>query len=701
MKQEISPELPILSLSGVGPKKAGILHELGVDTIGDLLRFWPRSWEDRRNRLKIAELRDGEAAGFEAVISKITGTPRYYKSGKTTPFSAIAADDTGEIEIIFFNARWIPKMIQAGKKYYFFGTPRLSRGRMQVIHPEFQADKADKLFASHPIVPIYPLKAGLAQKDMRSWHLDALRAAGSVDEVLPEYILEGEKLCGIEFALNNIHFPLDRERLSQAKQRLIFEELFLLQVGLSRLKRASSGKPCGISFNDDAPLSDFEALLPFKLTNAQQRAISEVHADMGSNMPMNRLVQGDVGSGKTAVAAAAVFKAVRSGYQAVMMAPTEILAKQHFADLGPLFSENGLCKTALFTSGMRAAKREEALAGLKDGGISFAIGTHALLQPDVVFCDLGLVVTDEQHRFGVGQRISLAKKGAGGQSGKGETPDVLVMTATPIPRTLAVILYGDLDISIIDELPPGRKKIITKSVVEEKRDAVYDFARSEIEKGRQVYIVAPIIEDGESDVLAGVRSVQSLFKELEGRFRPYSSALLHGAMKQDEKDSIMLDFVSGGTDVLVSTVVIEVGVNVPNASMMIVESAERFGLAQLHQLRGRVGRGAEQSYCVLISSAETEMARLRLQTIAGTDDGFLIAERDLAMRGPGEIFGTRQHGIPALKIADLAKHLHVAEEARKSALSLLDRDPDLSAPEHAALLKQINDLFKDVNEVGL
>jgi len=692
----LGSDTPVTCLPGLGPKKKEKLSGLGIDTIQDLLYSWPRNWEDRRNRVDIAGLRDGVPAGFEAVVSRITRVPKYYAAGKQSPFTFIVSDDSAEVEIVFFNARWTTRLIETGRKYIFFGTPLNKSGRLQLIHPEFQKAEDEEVFASHPILPVYPLKKGLNQKDLRLWHELALSVSEDVDEPLPHSIVEKENLCGLDIALRNIHFPASREELSEAKYRLVFEELFLLQCGLMRLKLVVSDEKSGICFKEVRSSATFEQYLPFDFTAAQKRTIMDIYQDMESKKTMNRLVQGDVGSGKTAVAAAAVFKAVKNGYQAVMMAPTEILAKQHYADLSPLFQDNGICSVALFTSGMKTKDRREAIQGLTDGSISFAIGTHALLQPDIVFNRLGLVITDEQHRFGVDQRINLAKKNAGDFR-----PDILVMTATPIPRSLAFVLYGDLDVSLIDELPPGRKRILTKAVADNKRRDVYAYAKEEVEKGRQIYVVAPLIEDTDSEVMEGVRSAETLYDELKPRFAHYRTELLHGNMKQDEKDRIMNDFVDGNVDVLISTVVIEVGVNVPNASMMIIESAERFGLAQLHQLRGRVGRGAEQSYCVLVSASDSEDAKKRIEAMVTTDDGFIIAEQDLSMRGPGEIFGTRQHGIPSLRIADLAKHLRIAEKARNAARSVIDNDPMLKSAENSRLKNRIDDLFSELNEVGL
>jgi ATP-dependent DNA helicase RecG len=697
---EISPDTDVRFIGGVGPKKAALLGALGIATVGDLLRSFPRTYEDRRNRTTIDALTEGESAAFTGKVLSVSNKPAYYAKGKKTPFHVLVGDDTGAVEVVFFNSKYMDRIFAPGRSFVFFGVPQRNRGRLQLVHPDFERAEADSLYAGHPILPVYALKSGLSQKDMRRWHEIALPAVHQIEEYLPPRVTGGENLCGVSDALVNIHFPGDKEALSQARYRLVFEELLMLQTGLLRLKTGRESERGGQAKTAETTVADFESLLPFPFTGAQRRVCGEVFADMASGSPMNRLVQGDVGSGKTAVAAAAVYKAVKSGYQAVLMAPTEILAGQHFGDLSALF--DGKLNVSLLTSGMAAAERREALGRLASGETDFAIGTHALIQPDVEFLKLGLVITDEQHRFGVNQRIALARKGAG-SSGAGESsPDVLVMTATPIPRSLSFVLYGDLDISVIDEMPPGRRKVITKAVTSAKRDEVYGFVGREIEKGGQVYVVAPLIEDNaEFEITADLRSAESLYDELAGRFPQRRVALLHGRMKQAEKDAVMASFSAGESDVLVSTVVIEVGVNVPNATVMVIENAERFGLAQLHQLRGRVGRGGAQSYCILVTDSDSEDARARAKTMTETDDGFKIAEMDLSLRGPGELFGVRQHGIPSLRIADLARHIRIAEKAKAAARSLLADDPLLVKPENRAFGDRVESLFRDVTDVGL
>ncbi|MDR2163204.1 MAG: ATP-dependent DNA helicase RecG [Clostridiales Family XIII bacterium] len=697
---EIRPETDVRFIVGVGPKKAALLAGIGITTVGDLLYSFPRTYEDRRKRVTIEALREGEAASFKGKVLSISKKPTYYAKGKKTPLHVLVGDGTGAVELVFFNPKYMDRIFTQGRAFVFFGVPQRVRGKLQLAHPDFEV--AEESAEGRPIMPVYALKSGLVQREVRRWHEAALPAAGMIDEYMPRSVAQSEKLLSISRALVDIHFPPNRESLAQARYRLVFEELLMLQTGLMRLKLGRESGQRGESKTANVTAKDFEALLPFPFTGAQRRVVSEVFADMGANRAMNRLVQGDVGSGKTAVAAAAVYKAARSGYQSVLMAPTEILASQHLGGLSALFE--GELNVALLTSGMATAGRKTVMEGLSDGSVDLAIGTHALIQPDVVFSKLGLVITDEQHRFGVNQRIALAHKGTGSGSrqARDAVPDVLVMTATPIPRSLAFVLYGDLDISVIDEMPPGRKKIVTRAVTSSKREAVYRFVGDEIAKGRQAYVVAPLIEDtDEPGIPAGLRSARSLKEELTGKLTGRHVALLHGRMKPQEKDEVMQSFVTGRVDALVSTVVIEVGVNVPNATVMVIENAERFGLAQLHQLRGRVGRGAAQSYCVLITDSDSTHAQARARTMTETDDGFRIAEMDLSMRGPGELFGVRQHGIPSLRIADLARHVRIAEKSKAVARRLLTDDPMLVKPGNRALGDRVESLFRDVTEVGL
>ncbi|MBR4020604.1 MAG: ATP-dependent DNA helicase RecG, partial [Firmicutes bacterium] len=501
-----------------------------------------------------------------------------------------------------------------------------------------------------------------------------------VEEWLPAEIVERYRLAGPAYALENMHFPTEGRQVLASKYRLIFDELLVLEAGLFYIKNDNRQNRNGVAI-DPAPAADFQKGLPFNLTEGQMTAWEDISRDLAGGKAMNRLVQGDVGSGKTVVAEMAMYAAAKSGFQSVMMAPTEILAKQHGASLKADFAPYGI-NVGLLYSSMKAAEKREVLAQLNSGEIDILVGTHAVIQPDVVFHNLGLVITDEQHRFGVNQRRLLTQKGA--------TPNVLVMTATPIPRTLAVILYGDLDISQIRTMPKGRKPIKTTLADEEKRARVYDFVKEQLRAGRQAYVVAPLIE--ESDKI-DAKSAEELYEELRDRLKPFSVALIHGAMKQDEKDAVMASFAEGATKVLVSTVVIEVGINVPNATVMVIENSERFGLAQLHQLRGRVGRGSQQSYCFLISQSESQLSKERNEIMCRTNDGFEIAEADLKLRGPGEIFGTRQHGLPELHISDLVRHGDVLEKAKDAAKEILTEDPNLQASANMQLKSRIKKMF--------
>jgi ATP-dependent DNA helicase RecG len=584
---------------------------------------------------------------------------------------SLRGGEAATMEVVFFHVNYLESQFKKGEPYYFYGTPKVEWGKRQMVFPEFfPANSPQASTQARTILPLYPLTHGISQVELRKWIRTVLEPPCEFEEYLPDDVLQNSRLCSLDYAMHKIHFPDEKNELKAAKYRLIFDELYLLQLGLMLLARKNKAGQPGLPMNGDA--KPFIERLPFRLTDAQDRIIHEMFSDMISGRRMNRLIQGDVGSGKTVLAALGLYKAVISGYQGVLMAPTELLATQHHKTFKNLF--RGLVRPdgkefniTLLTGGMKAANKRMLLAQLATGELDIVIGTHALIQPGVEFHDLGLVVTDEQHRFGVEQRMHLNEKG--------HTPHILVMTATPIPRTLAVILFGDMDISLLDEKPAGRQEIITQISDDLHRPDIYRFVEQELKRGRQAFVVTPLIEESET---LDIKSTEEVFAQLEKEFSAYKVACLHGGMPRKEKDTIMLDFAEGRIDLLVSTVVIEVGIDVPNATIMVIENAERFGLAQLHQLRGRVGRGEGQSYCILISEGSSAYAKQRADIMAASSDGFYIAEKDLELRGPGEFFGTRQHGLPELKLADLTRHIKIMEEAKVRASSTLLNDPDLS-----------------------
>ncbi len=665
-------------LKGIGPKKAEILSKYGMDTLEDMLYFFPRKYEDRREEKPISDLEVGKDFLFVGkVISKrYSGNP--YK--KNTPLSLLVSDDAGVIEIVFFQGRYIANLFQVNQRYTFYGRISINFDRLQCIHPEFHklGDSSDV----RGILPVYPAISGISQNEIRKIQMQLKTLYPELDEWLPEDLVQKYNLASPAYAIEHIHFPIDGRQVLSSKYRLIFDELLTLETGLLYIKNDAPADGEGIRIPTDEA-ETFIAGLPFNLTDGQKEAWTAIRNDLESEKAMARLVQGDVGSGKTAIAEIAMYAAAVSGYQSVMMAPTEILAKQHEASLSKDFSKYGI-KVGLLYSSMKAAEKRAVLESLKKGEIQILVGTHAVIQPDVKFNNLGLVITDEQHRFGVNQRKLLSQKG--------ENPNVLVMTATPIPRTLAVILYGDLDISQIRTMPKGRKKIKTTLSDLEHRGQVYDLVKKELREGKQAYVVAPLIEESEN---VDAKSAEELYEELQEKLKPFSVALIHGNMRQEEKDFVMEEFASGRIQALVSTVVIEVGINVPNATVMVIDNSVRFGLAQLHQLRGRVGRGCDQSYCFLISKNESGVAKERNEIMCRTNDGFEIAEADLQLRGPGEIFGTRQHGLPELHISDLVRHGDVLEKAKDAARDIMAVDPRLKKPEYCTLKARIKKMFGD------
>ena len=668
---------PVSGVKGIGPKKTELLSRLKIHTIEDLLYFFPRKYEDRTKVWTIMEApfdRDVLICG-RVVSKKLPGNPYLKKA----PMRVVVEDNTGAVELVFFNARYIAGQFQVGEEYTLVGKITLNKGKRQMAHPEFHrtGEKDDV----RGILPVYPLTEGISQHQMRSWQAAALPCAEEIEEWLPNHVVMTRHLCSPSYAVQNIHFPQDARRVKESRYRLVFEELLVLQTGLFYIKKGRSVQSEGIIIPKDVSVQPFLDRLPFQLTEGQKKVWKDIEADLAAHKPMNRLVQGDVGSGKTAVAEMALFKAAKAGFQGVMMAPTELLAKQHLASLRRDLAPLGL-RVEMLSSSTKAKERRELLSALEQGEIHVLVGTHAIIQPDVKFHKLGLVITDEQHRFGVNQRALLTEKG--------QNPNVLVMTATPIPRTLAVILFGDLDISIIDTMPVGRKPVKTHLRYNDSRGKVYDFVASQVAEGRQCYVVAPLIEESEA---LDCRSAEELYEEISSKYPKLRVALVHGAMKQQEKDGVMERFAAGDIDILVSTVVIEVGIDVANATVMVIENCERFGLAQLHQLRGRVGRSSLQSHCILICGKESEISAKRNEIMVNSNDGFTIAEEDLKLRGPGEIFGTRQHGLPELNIADLVKHVDVLEEVKEVALDILEEDPYLRDDENQVLRDRVQKMF--------
>jgi len=680
------PELlrkPLQYLKGVGESRAALFHRLGIYTVGDVIYHFPRDYEDRSRLKKLIELQDGDQCSFEGmIISKpVVSKPR---RGLSICRVSIR-DDTGLINAVWFNQPYLKDQFRPGDRYLFYG--KITKKRtFEVLNPVFEkADKNGPLNLCR-IMPVYPATGKLTQNVIRTVIRNALEYAGDgLEDILPEYIRERYGLADLKYSVNNIHFPENEDSFLKARERLVFEELLLLQLALMSVKTYQETDSSAICFGARDEVRRFIRELPFKLTNAQMRVFYEIERDMESSKVMNRLVQGDVGSGKTIVAVLALVKAVKSGYQGAFMVPTEILAAQHFDSVNRLLAPLGI-KTALLTGSIGAKASREILEGIYTGEIDIVIGTHALLEEKVKFRKLGLVVTDEQHRFGVRQRAVLSSKGV--------SPDMLVMTATPIPRTLALILYGDLDISVIDELPPGRKKVLTYVVDSGMRERINNFIRKQVKEGRQVYIVCPLVEESES--VEAASASETAARLACKTFSDLRVGLVHGKMKPQEKDDVMKQFVSGQIDILVSTTVIEVGVNVANASLMVVENAERFGLSQLHQLRGRVGRSEHQSYCILFNESNSQIARERMKIMAETSDGFIISEKDLELRGPGDFFGTRQHGIPELKIANLYKDVEILKKAQETAAAILENDRMMTRPQHLKLGQAVRDKYARV-----
>lgn len=666
-------------IKGVGEARAKLLNRLGIYELKDLITYYPRTYEDRSIPKKIEELVDGEEALIE--VMPVTRVSEVRIRRNMTILKMNARDDTGVCQMTWFNQSYLKGMFKPGEYYKFYGKVSKKGNRVEMNSPVY--DKAEDTKNTGRIIPIYPTTFKLSQTTLRKIIENGLSEMnGKINESLPEYLIDEYKLLDLNTAVKQIHFPDSFDDFNLARKRLVFEELLSMQLALLALKNQYSKDVKGIAFDKDAKMSDVINKLPFSLTKAQLRVLEEIDSDMEREKPMNRLLQGDVGSGKTVVALIAAYKCVKSGYQAAIMAPTAILASQHLESFSEILKDTGI-RCELLISGITKKKKEDILKRLEAGEIDILIGTHALLEENVVFKNLGLVVTDEQHRFGVRQRSIITQKG--------DNPDVLVMTATPIPRTLALILYGDLDISIIDELPPNRKKIETYAVTKGMDQRVNNFLKQQIDQGRQAYIVCPLVEENEE---INAKSVMELAEHYKNEvFSDYRVEYLHGKMKPKEKDAIMEEFKNGNIDILISTTVIEVGVNVPNSNIMVVENAERFGLAQLHQLRGRVGRGEYQSYCILKYNGNSQVIRERMKVMTSTNDGFVISEKDLELRGTGEFFGTKQHGLPEFKIANLFEDIGTLKAVQAIAIKIINDDPKLEKDKNKLLKKVVDEKF--------
>jgi len=686
MPQEDIFRMSIKYVKGVGEARARLLAKLGIYTVNDALNFFPRDYQDRSILKKIAELQDGEECSVRAsLVSDVTESkPRRNLSIVKT----LVSDGTAFLSLTWFNQSYIKNNLRNGTEYIFFGKVKRNGMRLEMHNPVIETAEQSGKYTGR-ILPVYPLTKGLTQTHLRTIIENSLKLAESkFEEILPQDLRERYNLSHIGFSYEEIHFPQSLHHMEQARRRLVFEELLILQLSLLKSKGISKEQK-GNRF-EPVDMSPLLNKLTFKLTSAQKKVFEEICYDMQSDRKMNRLIQGDVGSGKTIVAVMAIYVAAKNGYQSAFMVPTEILAEQHYRSVRQLFEDLGI-SVRLLTGSTKKKEKDEIKALAKEGKIDVLIGTHAILEDDTEFYKLGLVITDEQHRFGVRQRAKL--------SVKGENPDLLVMTATPIPRTLTLTLYGDLDVSIIDELPPDRKPIDTYAVNESYRERIYNFIRKNVAEGRQAYIVCPLVEDSDEIEAESAEGLAERIRDNE--LKGLRVGLIHGKMKSAEKDKVMRKFVDGQLDVLVSTTVIEVGVNVPNANLMVIENAERFGLSQLHQLRGRVGRGKYKSYCILFNQSKSDVSRQRMEIMTSTNNGFLISEKDLELRGPGDVFGVRQHGLPELKIANLYRDISILKDVQKAVKHIIDGNL-LSDDQYMLLNKKLDDIIKEkFNEISL
>ncbi len=680
----IDLEKDVKFIKGVGPSRVKSLNKLGIFTLADAITYYPRGYENRGERKDIASLVDGEEALIEARCTSRMSEIKIRKN--MAIYKLIVRDETGKCTLTWFNSFFLKNRFKPGEVYKFYGKVKKKGNQIEMMSPMFDDETTNN--NTGKIIPIYPTTYELSQNNLRKIIENALSEVDNIEESLPKYLIDTYKIMNLNEAIKQIHFPENKETYLKARERLVFEELLIMQLALLTFKTSYDREKKGISCNKDVTMSEIIDNLPFKLTKAQLRVLQEIDRDMESEKCMNRLLQGDVGSGKTAVAICACYKAVKSGYQASVMVPTAILAKQHYENFKKMLSKYNI-NCELLVSGITKKQKDIILEKLKKSEIDVLIGTHAILEENVEFKNLGLVVTDEQHRFGVRQRATI--------SSKGNNPDVLVMSATPIPRTLALILYGDLDISIIDELPPNRQKIDTFAVTPSKEERVNNFIKEQINEGRQIYVVCPLVEESEE---INAKSVLELAEKYKNEtFKEYRVEYLHGKLKQKEKDEIMLKFKNKEIDMLISTTVIEVGVDVPNATVMVIENAERFGLATLHQLRGRVGRGEFKSYCILKYKGNSEQIRERMKIMVDTNDGFKVSEKDLELRGSGEFFGTKQHGIPEFKIANLFEDIEMLKSVQSVAIKITNEDKNLNLEKNKELKEQIRQKFKEKIEI--
>lgn len=699
---ELPRDIPISCLKGIGPKRADSFAARGIRTVEDLFYYFPRRYEDRTNFLSIADLSPGQFQTIKAVVLA-SGERRSFRRKGFSITKAIVQDGSGRLECVWFNQPYIKEYLRPQTEVIFYGKPDIYSGKLQMPNPEFEivsGDRDENSLNTGRIVPVYTVPKGIGQRSFRKLVKTALdEYLGRLEDFMPGSVSIPNGLAGLEESVSGIHFPRSEASRQSAYNRLTFDEFFLFQVPLV-LRKTRRKNAAGIKHITKGPLvENFIASLPFKLTQSQTEVLSQIEEDMAGTQVMQRLLQGDVGSGKTIVATIAAVMSAQGGYQTAFMVPTEILAKQHFEKIsrqiemcecgGRSSMRSSGLRIGLLTSGLAKKEKEKVLEDTRTGRLDIVIGTHALLEADVKFVRLGLVVIDEQHRFGVGQRALLPSKGV--------NPDVLIMTATPIPRTLAITIYGDLDISAIKSLPPGRRPVSTRWISEEKRQWLYGFIRQQVKSGRQAYVVYPLIEESfDLDLL----SAEKMYNEFKSSVFPdLRVGLIHGRLKQNEQDAVMADFKSGKIGVLIATTVLEVGIDVPNASLMVVEHAERFGLSQLHQLRGRIGRGEFDSYCVLISGSRGEEARARLEAMVGSNDGFVIAEEDLRIRGPGEYFGSRQHGLTGLRIGNPLTQMHLLKRAREEAVKLVADDPGLRKKDNVLLGRQLRSRFPEYEDL--